>query len=197
MKNRIDKDLLLKATNGGLDVFRILIPDKLEEAEKGRFKNVRNPCYNDKNPSMSIYLNEEGDKYLFHDHGDDSYSGDIFDFVAHYNGLDVKQDFQEILEIIVDICEIERESVEVKKKYVKRFKSDDQAITQAKKDGLQFFAQYKIFAPTLQEYCVSFDKYLPTQEEWLIHGDKITTFKIVYNGEWFKKYYLPPPTKRF
>ena len=104
---RIDKFMLLQATNGGLDFYQFVFHHKLmPSATENKMENVLNPFYEDTKPSFSIYLKSVKDesetyKWCFNDFGDESYFGDVFDFASFYYDLDIKQDFNEIVSNII------------------------------------------------------------------------------------------------
>lgn len=87
------KEYLLDLTDGGILFYKMVISDLIIEGDK--CKNCRNPFYNDKNGSFSIYKN--GDNWLFKDFGSLEYSGDVFTFAAFKYDLREKEDFKEIL----------------------------------------------------------------------------------------------------
>ncbi|MCL5991813.1 MAG: AAA family ATPase [Bacteroidetes bacterium] len=87
---------LKKATNGGFDFYQFVYNKMGVKLSKHGSYRLRNPFYDDKNPSLSISpLNGE---YLFHDFGDEAYSGDVITFAALYYKLDPKRDIPKILE---------------------------------------------------------------------------------------------------
>jgi len=76
------KNLILEATKSGFLFFKHIIPELTISSNGTSCKSVRNPFYNDKNPSLSIYF--WNDRWWFKDFGDESYSGDIFEFAAYF-----------------------------------------------------------------------------------------------------------------
>lgn len=89
-----DKEEFLENSNSGLDFYEFVIGD-LRKVDSDRCENVLNPFYDDGKPSFSVYYRNE--MWRFHDHGDPSYSGNVFLFAAFHYGLDVKRHFGEIL----------------------------------------------------------------------------------------------------
>lgn len=101
------KSQILNQTLGGLEVFQELIPD-LKVIDGQVVKNVHNPFYDDKNASMSIYQgNGEDGRWLFYDHGDPDYQGDVFDFAALHYDLEVEKEFPEVLNSIIELMELD------------------------------------------------------------------------------------------
>ena len=92
----IDKEQILLLTQGGLNVFSHFLG-----FEVNLHRNFRSPFYDDKRASCHIYYDRKSSSYKFYDHGDTTYSGDCFWFVATLRGLNLKASFPEILEIIV------------------------------------------------------------------------------------------------
>ena len=79
---KLDKANILSLTDSGLDFFKFVIPELIQQGNK--CKNVKNPFYDDTKASLSIFF--KSGKWFFKDHGDDSYTGDMFSFAAfHYN----------------------------------------------------------------------------------------------------------------
>ena len=98
----LNKNEILKRTNGGLDVFRFYVP---EEWRVGR--NFLNPLYDDKRASCNIYFDRQSAIYRIKDFGNDDFSGDCFFYVGMLKNLDCRnaRSFVEILQIINrDLC---------------------------------------------------------------------------------------------
>lgn len=89
----MDKDEFLQCSNGGRDLYEVILGKPLRNGKNTRLKN---PFYNDTKGSLCIDLNESG-KFLHHDFGDPQYQGDIFDFAGHLYGLDPKTSLHEII----------------------------------------------------------------------------------------------------
>ena len=90
------KNDILSGTNSGFEFFKFVIPN-LEKVEVDRCKNVKNPFYHDSNASFSVFRDIKSNRWKFHDYGEPSFSGDVFDFAALYYDLDIKSQFVEIL----------------------------------------------------------------------------------------------------
>jgi hypothetical protein len=88
---------ILRQTDNGLDFYKFVIPELTQQGNK--CKNTKNPFYDDKKPSLSIYFYEG--QWLFKDHGEPDFAGDVFSFAAFYYDLLIKYDFPEIL---TNIC---------------------------------------------------------------------------------------------
>lgn len=93
----IDKGKILDLTQGGLNVFSHYLG-----FEVNLRRNFKSPFYEDTRASCHIYYDKKGQCYKYYDHGDTSYSGDCFWFVAALHNLDIKSNFPEVLQLIVD-----------------------------------------------------------------------------------------------
>lgn len=93
----VDKEQILRLTNGGLDVFSYYlgIPVNVH-------RNFKSPFYEDKHASCHIYFDKRTSSYKFYDHGDTTYSGDCFWFVSTLNHMNIKTDFPLVLKKIVE-----------------------------------------------------------------------------------------------
>ncbi len=92
----IDKNEILSLTQGGLNVFSHYLG-----FEVNLHRNFRSPFYEDKRASCHIYYDRKTSVYKFYDHGNPTYCGDCFWFVATLMGLSVKNNFPEVMEAIV------------------------------------------------------------------------------------------------
>lgn len=92
----IDKNEILALTQGGLNVFAHYLGFEIN-----LHRNFRSPFYEDKRASCHIYYDKKNCSYKFYDHGDPTYSGDCFWFVATLLGLNLKSDFPEVIDTIV------------------------------------------------------------------------------------------------
>lgn len=91
----ITKSAILTATHNGLTIFKHYLPFDFKLG-----KNFKNPFYDDKNASCNVYYDRHNLCFKIKDFGNPDYSGDCFAFVAQINGLDVKRDFFQVLQII-------------------------------------------------------------------------------------------------
>lgn len=97
--NSVSNDVrqeILNLTNSGLDILNFIFKSMSSKLEIG--KNIHNPFYQDKNPSLII--NFINGSYIFNDFGNPKYKGDVFDFVGFYYGKNPKTEFNEILSSI-------------------------------------------------------------------------------------------------
>lgn len=92
----IDKEQVLALTDRGLNIFRHYLG-----FEVNQHRNFRSPFYDDRRASCHIYYDKKSSTYKYYDHGDPSYAGDCFWFVAQLRGIDLRAGFREILQIIV------------------------------------------------------------------------------------------------
>jgi len=92
----IDKELVLRCTNNGLDIYRRFDPHFKELR-----KNHQNPVLGRKQetPSFNIYLYQG--KYLFKDFATE-HQGDVFTFAGLIYGIDPKRDFPFLLDRIAE-----------------------------------------------------------------------------------------------
>lgn len=94
------KEQILNKTNRGLHIFNYYMPFEFKPK-----KNFKNPFYDDRRASCNIYLDSRANCYKMHDFGNSQFSGDCFWFAAMVNGLDVRQNFPELLQLInKDLC---------------------------------------------------------------------------------------------
>lgn len=116
----IDKEQILLLTQGGLNVFSHFLG-----FEVNLHRNFRSPFYDDKRASCHIFYDRKSSSYKFYDHGDTTYSGDCFWFVATMRGLNLKTSFPEVLETIVQelglysLCDGEQHSKHITQPYKK------------------------------------------------------------------------------
>ena len=116
----IDKEQILLLTQGGLNVFSHFLG-----FEVNLHRNFRSPFYDDKRASCHIFYDRKSSSYKFYDHGDTTYSGDCFWFVATMRDLNLKTSFPEVLETIVQelglysLCDGEQHSKHITQSYKK------------------------------------------------------------------------------
>ena len=93
----LNKDVLLRKTNSGLDVFKHYVSGSWRVG-----RNFLNPLYADSKASCNIYYDRRSQSYKMKDFGNDTYSGDCFDIVGKIKGLDCNNanGFVEILQTI-------------------------------------------------------------------------------------------------
>jgi len=117
---KIEKKLLLEATKGGLTFYEFFFGELIPEGAD-RMKNVLNPFYEDTRPSLSIYREIDRrtlqQNWYYKDHGespdnfDIMYSGDVFNFASLVYGLNTKEEFPKIMEMMVNDLKIDLELV--------------------------------------------------------------------------------------
>lgn len=148
------KDKVLKKSEFGLLFFKMVIPS-LEKISDTQCKNTFNPFCEDKNPSFSIYLDKDIWKYK--DFGNSDYGGDVFDFAAHYFGLNVNSDFSLVLDNMLEIdyshVHFDSESTEVNNRR-KSFELYRVKGDKFRSIELDYFAQFGISKVILKEYNV-------------------------------------------
>ncbi|MDT3738623.1 MAG: DUF3987 domain-containing protein [Candidatus Kapabacteria bacterium] len=122
----ISKEEVLQRTNGGENIYKYIFSSKGIEYLIGR--NMRNPLYSDKNPSLSINL--INGNYLFNDFGNPEFQGDVFDFAGHYWSINPRNNFQELLskiniELHLEITDRNRDDNEERLIKYKPFTNDE------------------------------------------------------------------------
>jgi hypothetical protein len=171
----LTKENILKATNGGLMFYKNLIPE-LRGGERQK-KNVKNPFYKDTKGSLSIY-NKDG-RWYYYDHGEITFSGDVFDFARYHYKLDVIKDFYQILininkDLNLGLIDYGRENREPD--FTFRPASQDENIYEVfyknsfSESELSYWNQYGISKTTLKEFNVkSVSKVLLTNSAGKTH----------------------------
>lgn len=207
----ISKERILSLTENGLHVFSYYLG-----FEVNLRRNFCNPFYNDKHPSCRIYYDKKSTSYKFYDHGDTTYSGDCFWFVATLLQLDLKHEFPRILETIThDLnlplfrnespSESQRKSSEQHKHFyheesLSAIKDSPYEIEfQPFNEGtLRYWATYGIGIDTLQFFRV---RYLKRYASTSATGKKfeikstLTEPIFAYMGHAYVKIYRPYSTK--
>jgi hypothetical protein len=209
MSINIEKKLLLEAISGGIDFYKFVIPE-LTEATPERMENVRNPFYEDKNPSVSIYreLDKQDKlyKWYYKDHGEPEFSGDVFNFAAHYYELTTKMDFPEIMQKMVDDLKIDISEVTYTEEFLSSeyyrtgFEIYDYSKMSGKSQTEHFFKQqYSIPYDICKEYNVTAIKgYRRFNQEakdtpcYVRAGE----YLIAYKADGYAKIYHPATNKK-
>lgn len=198
---KVNKELILEITKGGI-LFYLKFIEGLE-VEGDKCKNVLNPFYDDKKPSLSIYLKDG--HWLFKDHGDSEFSGDVFQYAATHYDLDIQKDFPEILKRMyeIDYSEISYKS-EQKLTESKEYKHKSFILDRRKRDKfmlheLEYFKQYGITEEVLREYNVipvrSVDAMNGQGKPYCIEREKKNQILVAYQYEGGAKIYSPDPKK--
>jgi len=202
----ISKEEILEMSHGGLDFYRLVIPDLQVISEK-KCKSTYNPFYQDGKPGFSIYFKDE--KWRFYDHGEPEYHGDVFIFAGLYYGLDSNTQFVELLErMYEDLTKATEEGTiiiaepEIKTSLAvepvqhtpnKSFTLMERPFTQPE---LNYFAKFGITVDILKEYRVAaLNSYTTINAS----GNRNTFHKprfqmmFAYKGNGFAKIYVPIP----
>ncbi len=98
----LSKEEILARTNKGLNVFKHYLPFQFRVG-----RNFLNPLYEDTKASCNVYFDRTSDQYKLKDYGNDTYSGDCFQFVGILQGTDCRHaaGFLDILQKInQDLC---------------------------------------------------------------------------------------------
>jgi hypothetical protein len=186
---------VLEQLDGGRLFFQATI-EGLKIKDDNSFKNCKNPFYDDKKPSLSIYKYEG--KWRYKDYGDLDYDGDVFEFASKVFNLDLKNDFPLILKEMIRIVDDKtinsihrREPSKGKKKkksYIEPTKLSDQSTRN------KYFSQFNISVNLLNEYGVygiAEYHYLNTESLWSSVLSRHCT--VAYIQDTFAKIYCPNP----
>lgn len=209
----IDKEQILLLTQGGLNVFSHFLG-----FEVNLHRNFRSPFYDDKRASCHIFYDRKSSSYKFYDHGDTTYSGDCFWFVATMRGLNLKTSFPEVLETIVQelglysLCDGEQHSKHITQSYKKTIGSSPETDMpkhteerpysfeiQPFDDGLiNYWAHYGIHEDALRRFRV---RSLKRYESISAEGRKFELYSsptepmFAYIGNGYVKIYRPHSPK--
>ena len=209
----IEKEQILLLTQGGLNVFSHFLG-----FEVNLHRNFRSPFYEDRRASCHIYYDRKSSSYKFYDHGDTAYSGDCFWFVATLRGLNLKTDFPEVLQTIVEELRLHSLYDDGKRTACSSFRVDPPAQPKPRKDApskeeerpydfeilpfddalLNYWAHYGIDEDTLRLFRV---RSLKRYESVSAEGKKFEIFSsptdpiFAYLGNGYVKIYRPHSTK--
>ena len=209
----IEKEQILLLTQGGLNVFSHFLG-----FEVNLHRNFRSPFYEDRRASCHIYYDRKSSSYKFYDHGDTAYSGDCFWFVATLRGLNLKTDFPEVLQTIVEELRLHSLYDDGKRTACSSFRVEPQAQPKPRKDApskeeerpydfeilpfddalLNYWAHYGIDEDTLRLFRV---RSLKRYESVSAEGKKFEIFSsptdpiFAYLGNGYVKIYRPHSTK--
>lgn len=158
-------DKILLATNGGKDIFRRYLGDKVDSP-----KTFTNPYRNDQRPSCRIYWQHRpsGDRYVLYDFGDPSWTGDAFNFMAKVGNMNLSTDFSKVMhaidnEFCLGIFEKNNEKLEHKIQAVEKMPKYHGNVTITSYNRTErpftpedraFWGQYGIDTGTLRRYNV-------------------------------------------
>ena len=209
----IEKEQILLLTQGGLNVFSHFLG-----FEVNLHRNFRSPFYDDRRASCHIYYDSKTSSYKFYDHGDTTYSGDCFWFVATLRNLNLKTSFPEVLETIVQelglysLYDGEKHSSHITSAYKKTIvptpKADINKCTEERPysfeiqpfdEGLlNYWAHYGIHEDTLRRFRVrSLKRYESVSAEgkkFELHSS-LTEPMFAYIGNGYAKIYRPHSPK--
>ena len=209
----IEKEQILLLTQGGLNVFSHFLG-----FEVNLHRNFRSPFYDDKRASCHIYYDRKTSSYKFYDHGDTTYSGDCFWFVATLCSLNLKTSFPEVLETIVQelglysLCDAEKHNKHITPSYknpiasrptVEKTKRTEERPysfeIQPFDDGLlNYWAHYGIHEDTLRQFRVrSLKRYESVSAEgkkFELHSSPTEPI-FAYIGNGYIKIYRPHSSK--
>ena len=162
-KSPMEKILL--ATNGGKDIFRRYLGDKVDSP-----KTFTNPYRNDQRPSCRIYWQHRpsGDRHVLYDFGDPPWPGDAFHFMAMMGKMDAEAEFSKVLHAIdnelgLGIFDGNKEKFEKKVEAVKNASRNNYNVTITAFSRQErpfyptdrdFWGQYGIDAATLDRFHV-------------------------------------------
>ena len=209
----IEKEQILLLTQGGLNVFSHFLG-----FEVNLHRNFRSPFYEDRRASCHIYYDRKSSSYKFYDHGDTAYSGDCFWFVATLRGLNLKTDFPEVLQTIVEELRLHSLYDDGKRTACSSFRAEPPAQPKPRKDApseeeerpydfeilpfddalLNYWAHYGIDEDTLRLFRV---RSLKRYESVSAEGKKFEIFSsptdpiFAYLGNGYVKIYRPHSTK--
>lgn len=183
----IDKNDFLEATRGGFDFYQLVMRKQGKELHQDKPNSLLiNPFYNDTKGSLSINYNNG--KYLFNDFGEQSYSGDVFDFTGFYYNLNPKSELQQIL---INACKdlglyrllIEKET---KKSGIKELIGREKFL----EFELDYWASYGISLDILQKFNVVSVDYLLLSKNFKLFSKKQNPI-FAYKTENCYKVYQP------
>lgn len=100
-----NKHIIDRVSWNGLYYYLTVMPE-LKQTNDTQCKTVCSPLREDHNPSLSIYQNSHTSKWMYHDFGTGE-KGDMYDFAGRLYGLDIKNQFPEILNKIADDMQID------------------------------------------------------------------------------------------
>jgi archaellum biogenesis ATPase FlaH len=204
--NKLTKTEVLELTKGGISFYSSVIPN-LQLKDNTRCRPVLNPLYYDTNPSLSIYYDSSKEVWRFYDHGDNTYCGDVFNFAALYFKLDIKADFNLILNKIIETStgnknnEIGRwyPPTDITEHVPVRISLNERKSTEYTQKEIAFWNVYGIDNLTLDQHkVVAIDGYSLYQDDdfQVYHEKPVDQIWFAYKWKNYAKIYQPSP-KRF
>jgi energy-coupling factor transporter ATP-binding protein EcfA2 len=201
------KQTIMGATKDGFLFYKHIIPELRINNNNTNCKSVRNPFYNDSKPSLSIYY--WNDRWWFKDFGDETYSGDVFDFAAFKYGIDPIKESDLLLTAMMDeVANFGKATIDSwvqpnildKESTVIKVKFDDRGSKDFTQDEIGYWGQYGIDGGTLDLYnVVAVDSYRTTQDDDMLpitQNRPAGKMWFAYKGGNYAKMYCPEP-KRF
>lgn len=190
----MNKDEILRMTNGGLNVFRRYVPGDWREG-----KNFINPFYKDTHASFSIYKDKKTGDYRMKDFGNPDYSGDCFALVALLEGrrCSDKADFVAVMEKISNDLNL---AVPAKSSYLpssRRISATAERPLTASE--LDWWAKFGITADVLQRYHVSAVSEIafPQGRKKATAAEPVFLYHFTGSGQSTRKLYAPCSLHRF
>ena len=217
----LNKDEILKLTDGGLDIFKHFLHSNWPGLKKG----FLNPFYDDTKPSCFLFQDADSRKVMMVDFGNSEYSCDCFGFVGRIFNLRSQGDeFLQILEIIdrelsLNLADHHDRIREIKRKFPEiktanemdpltvsedRDEVSKQFIPPLEKEfaqsDLNYWGMYGIGADVLEKYqvkCIAeFRGIKKSGEEYSIHS-RLEEPIYGYLSARYLKIYRPLSAKRF
>ena len=175
---KLNKEAILNATENGLKILEFIFSEK--GCQFALNKNIRNPFYKDKNPSLRI--SDINGAYLFNDFGNQNYQGDVFDFAGFYYQLDTNSNFHQILERInLDL------RLNLDRNYERERKEDLIGFKTMESEEISFWNQYGVSEAILDKYDVKSVNWFVVktqsgQKRINNHGYRIYAYKVKNNS---------------
>lgn len=190
----MNKEEILRMTNGGLNVFRRYVPGDWREG-----KNFKNPFYKDTHASFNIYKDKKTGDYRMKDFGNPDYSGDCFALVALLEGRRCadKADFVAVMEKIANDLNL---AVSVKSHCLpssRRISATAERPLTASE--LDWWAKFGITVDVLQHYHVSAVSEItfPQGRKKATAAEPVFLYRFTGGGQSTRKLYAPCSLHRF
>jgi len=201
---KLTKNTVLDATKGGFLFFKQVIPELKLNSNNISCKSVKNPFYNDTKPGLSVYYWNA--KWRFKDFGDETYSGDVFDFAAFHYRIDPIAEEELLLSTIMNAAVNFDEStinswvqpnILNKDNDFIKVNFNDRKSAEFTPAEIAYWAQYDIDGATLyQNRVVALDSYSTLYDEDLypiIKQRPAGKMWFAYKRDNYAKIYCPEP----
>ncbi|SMO72349.1 AAA family ATPase [Solitalea koreensis] len=199
-----NRQLVLEKTSGGIAFYKMVIPEL--RVKGSQCELTRNPFYDDSNPSLSIYL--KNDEWRFNDFGDPEYKGNVIDFASYHYGLDIKKDYKQILNNIIEDMEsltlsdkqkfanVEKSATLASQKHIE-FTLNERDANYFTDEELKFWSQYGIDKTALQNAkVVAVDGYTErSPDDFSKTYSRKEEMWFAFKGPKHAKLYCPYPKK--